>query len=205
MEKQAKQLVEISGLQNQALKDATVKYIVKDKLITRPIPKLITLLSHPCSVEQIDNINSEFDRSYNNLDDSDTDPGTGKPLRQVLIDMKAHNASRIIGLGFDVAFKDNLKVNSETGAVVVNRDAMGQPDPRFTKCAAAEVSIEMPKPAEEKIGPKTVYTDPNSFKEFLQKQSDPYKGSQQGVGRTRKRKHKSKKTLRGRKVRRNVH
>ncbi len=43
------------------------------------------------------------------------------------------------------------------------------------------------------------------FREFLQKQSDPFKGSQQGVGRTRKHKKRSKKTLRRRKVRRNMH
>lgn len=39
------------------------------------------------------------------------------------------------------------------------------------------------------------------FKQFLKDQSDPYKGSQQGVGRTRKQKKRSKKTLRRRKVR----
>ena len=49
-------------------------------------------------------------------------------------------------------------------------------------------------------------TQSEGFRSFLQQQSDPFKGSQQGLGRTRKqRKHKQKKTLRRRKVRRNVH
>jgi hypothetical protein len=45
----------------------------------------------------------------------------------------------------------------------------------------------------------------SQFTKFLKDQSDPYKGSLQGLGRTRKHKKHSKKTLRGRKIRRNVH
>jgi hypothetical protein len=43
-------------------------------------------------------------------------------------------------------------------------------------------------------GPRTI-GDPSSFRDFLQKQSDPFKGSQQGYGKkTRKHKKRSKKT-----------
>lgn len=45
----------------------------------------------------------------------------------------------------------------------------------------------------------------SQFRKFLKDQSDPYKGSLQGLGRTRKHKKHSKKTLRRRKMRRNVH
>jgi hypothetical protein len=44
----------------------------------------------------------------------------------------------------------------------------------------------------------------SQFRQFLKDQSDPYKGSLQGLGRTRKQKKRSKKTLRRRKVRRSI-
>jgi hypothetical protein len=45
----------------------------------------------------------------------------------------------------------------------------------------------------------------SQFTQFLKEQSDPFKGSQQGYGKTRKQKKKARKTLRRRKVRRNMH
>lgn len=58
----------------------------------------------------------------------------------------------------------------------------GKPDPRMPKCVGADLNI------------------PTKYSE-----SDPFKGSQQGVGRTRKQKRNQKKTLRRRKIRRNMH
>jgi hypothetical protein len=208
MEVQATRLVNVSGLQDSKLKKSAVDYIVKNKLIVRPISKLIALLSHPCSEEQIQNINKEFERKYKYLVDSDSLDDVGpdlKPNGVSLIQSMGKTAGLIIGEGFDIAFKDNLNINSVTGAITVKRDAEGNPDTRFTKCAAAEVSLETPEPAAPKVAPVTIYKNPADFREFLQKQSDPFKGSQQGVGRTRKHKKRSKKTLRRRKVRRNMH
>jgi len=176
----AQRLVELSGL-DPLLKKTTASYVRKNGL-TRPVSKLAALLNHPCSQEQIEKINNELHRKIRAVE-GEVDPGTGKPLSAAIIDMMSHNAAKIIGEGFDVAFKDNLNVNSVTGEITVKRDANGEPDSRFLKCAAAEISPEMPKGSE----------------------SDPYNGSQQGVGRTRKHKKRAKKTLRRRKVRRNVH
>ena len=181
MDSQVRKLVDISGLTDSRLKTATAEQIVKNKFIKRPISKLITLVGHPCAQEQIEKVNKEFARKYTAAGDEE---GIVKPfLRDEILETMSHNAASIIGEGFDVAFKDNLNVNSVTGQITVKRDASGQPDSRFLKCAAAEVSLETPKGSE----------------------SDPYKGSQQGVGRTRKHKRRSKKTSRRRKVRRNVH
>lgn len=205
MEAQVRRLVDLSGLSDPLLKKETEKFILK-KGLKRPISKLIGLVGHPCAQEQIENINKEFRRKYDAAGDEE---GIIKPfLRDEILESMAHNTASIVGEGFDIAFKDNLQVNSVTGAVTVNRDpTTGQPDTRFTKCAAAEVPLEMPapSPAQQKLGPKTVYKNPSDFREFLQKQSDPYKGSQQGVGRTRKHKKRAKKTLRRRKVGRNMH
>lgn len=203
MEAQVRNLVDISGLSDPSLKKATIQYILK-KGIKRPISKLVALVGHPCAQEQIEKINIDFPRKMKDVGDT-TDPGTGKPLTAAIIDMMSHNAAVIIGEGFDIAFKDNLNINSVTGAVTVKRDSSGKPDDRFLKCAAAEVAIETPEPVAEKLAPKTIYKNPSDFREFLQKQSDPFKGSQQGVGRTRKQKRKQKKTLRRRKIRRNMH
>jgi hypothetical protein len=207
MEDKAIRLVNVSGLQDSRLKKSAVDYIVKKRLIVRPINKLIALLSHPCSEEQIEKINKEFERKYKYLVDTDSLDDVGpdfKPNGVSLIESMGQTAGLIIGEGFDIAFKDNLSINSVTGAVTVNRDAFGNPDTRFTKCAAAEVPLETPAPL-VKLGPKTVYKNPSDFREFLQKQSDPFKGSQQGTGKSRKYKKHSKKTLRRRKVRRNMH
>lgn len=175
----AQRLVELSGL-DPLLKKATASYIRKNRL-TRPVSKLAALLNHPCSQEQVDKINKELYRKIRDAE-GEVDPGTGKPLSFAIIDMMSHNAAKIIGEGFDIAFKDNLNVNSVTGEITVKRDASGQPDSRFLKCAAAEVTPGMPS-----------------------SESSAFKGSQQGLGRTRKQKKRSKKTLRRRKVRRNMH
>lgn len=173
-------LVELSGLSNPLLKKETFVQIRK-KGIKRPIKKLIELLNHPCSQEQVEKINREFERKYNAAGDSE---GLVKPFaRDEILETMAHNAASIIADGFDIAFKDNLNINSVTGQITVKRDASGQPDSRFLKCAAAEVPAGMP----------------------VANESSAYKGSQQGVGRTRKHKKRSKKTLRRRKMRRNMH
>ena len=177
-----KRLVDLSGLKDPLLKNETIKYIRKNG-VKRPIEKLVQLLNHPCSQEQIEKINIQFQRKYYSLDDSDVDVGSGKKLKDVVLDTMSHDSAQIIGEGFDIAFKDNLNINSVTGAVTVKRDASGKPDPRFEKCTSAEISLEMPKGSE----------------------SDPYKGSLQGFGRTRKHKRRAKKTLRRRKMRRNMH
>lgn len=181
MDTQIKKLVDLSGIENELLKPEIIKFI-KIRGIKRPISKIINLLNHPCSQEQIGKINSEFKRKYKSYEDQGMldEIGLTKSNKQELIESMAHNAASIIGEGFDVAFKDNLNVNSVTGQITVNRDAYGQPDSRFLKCAAAEVALETPKGSE----------------------SDPYKGSQQGQSRSRKHKKKSKKT---RKHRRSKH
>lgn len=194
MEAQAKRLVEVSGLKNPTLKKSAIDYIVKKKLIVRPISKLVSLLAHPCSEEQIEKINTEFERKYKMLVDTDSLEDVGPDLKRndiSLIESMGQTAGLIIGEGFDVAFKDNLNINSVTGAITVKRDANGDPDTRFLKCAAAEVALETPAPVAEKLAPKTIYKNPSDFREFLQKQSDPFKGSQQGVGR-KTRKHGKK-------------
>jgi len=178
-----KHLVDLSGLADPILKAETIKFIRKNG-ITRPIQKLVQLLNHPCSQEQIENINKQFSRKYYEAGDAE---GLIKPFaRDEILESMAHDSAEIIGKGFDIAFKDNLNVNSETGAVVVKRDpTTGQPDTRFQKCAAAEASLEMPS-----------------------NESSAFKGSLQGLGRKRKtRKHskKARKTLRRHKVRRNMH
>jgi hypothetical protein len=176
----AQRLVELSGLTNPILKKETVVQIRK-KGIKRPIKKLVELLNHPCSQEQIEKVNSEFERKYNSAGDEE---GIVKPfLRDEILESMAHNAASIIADGFDVAFKDNLNINSVTGQITVKRDASGNPDSRFLKCAAAEVPAGMP----------------------VANESSAFKGSQQGLGRTRKQKKRSKKTLRRRKMRRNMH
>lgn len=174
----AQKLVDLSGLSNPLLKKETILQIRK-KGIKRPIKKLVELLNHPCSQEQVEKINGEFERKYRQAGDSE---GLVKPFaRDEILESMANNAASIIADGFDVAFKDNLNINSVTGQITVKRDASGNPDSRFLKCAAAEVPAEVPS------------------------ESDPYKGSQQGLGRTRKHKKRSKKTLRRRKVRGNMH
>ncbi len=185
MQKQVKQLVDLSGLTNPELKAATVAAVLKNG-IKRPIAKLISLVGHPCAQEQIEKINTAFKTKYDRYESQGMldEIGISKTNEQELIDSTAGMVAPIIGEGFDIAFKDNLQINSVTGAVTVKRDpATGKPDSRFLGCAAAEVSLEVPKGSE----------------------SDPYKGSQQGLGRTRKHKRRAKKTLRRRKVRRNMH
>lgn len=184
MEKQVRQLVDLSGLQDPDLKNATVKYILKNG-VKRPISKLVALVGHPCAQEQIEKDNIEFKKKYTRYEQQGLldELGLLKTNKEELIDSYAQMMASIIGEGFDVAFKDNLQINSKTGQVVVTRNPVtGQPDSRFLKCAAAEIPLETPL-----------------------KESDPYKGSLQGLGRTRKHKRKSKKTLRRRKIRRNMH
>lgn len=181
METQVKKLVDLSGLSDSSLKKATVQYILK-KGLKRPLSKLVALVGHPCAQEQIGKINSEFPRKIRDVGD-ETDPGTGKPLTAAIIDTMSHNSAVLIGEGFDIALKDNLTINSKTGQVFVKRDSTGRPDDRFQKCVAAEIPPEIPI-----------------------SESDAYKGSQQGVGRSRRhKKRRSKKTLRRNKVRRNMH
>lgn len=184
MEKQVKSLVELSGLDNRDLKNATVKYILKNG-VKRPISKLINLVGHPCAQEQIQKDNIEFKKKYQRYEQQGMldEMGLLRTNKEELIDSYAQMMASIIGEGFDIAFKDNLQINSKTGQVVVNRDPItGQPDSRFIKCASAEIPLETPV-----------------------SESDPYKGSQQGLGKTRKHKKHGKKTLRRRKMRRNMH
>jgi hypothetical protein len=182
----AYKLVQLSGITDPELQEAIRVEIKTKNLIKRPMEKLVALLAHPCAQEQIERINSEYKKKYDRyveedaLDEIGLDYQTNK---QNLLKSVAGMTAPIIAEGFDIAFKDNLQINSETGQVVVKRDSTGQPDTRFLKCAAAELPPETPK----------------------SNVADPYKGSLQGLGRTRKHKRKAKKTLRRRKMRRNVH
>lgn len=184
MQSQIRRLVDLSGLTNSELKAATVAAILKNG-VRRPIATLISLIGHPCAQEQIEKINIAFKSKYDRYDEAGmlNDIGISKTNKQELIESTAAMVAPIIGEGFDIAFKDNLQINSVTGAVTVTREpGTGKPDSRFLKCAAAEVPLEMPG-----------------------RESDPFKGSLQGLGRTRKHKRRAKKTLCRRKVRRNMH
>lgn len=142
--------------------------------------KLIKLINHPCEAEQLEKQYGDFMRKWNSEEFNDpdaTDPN-GVPVKQALVEKTAHHLSLIIGLGYEDAFRDNLIFDKSGNPIDI---VEGQGIQRFQRCKEFLTSSQ------------------NLQRLSSSAESDPYKGSQQGLGRKRKtRKHskKAKKTHR---------
>jgi hypothetical protein len=149
--------------------------------------RLIKLINHPCESEQLfEKQYPSFTTRWNSPQFRDSGPDdvdlNGVQLKEALINGFADHLSKIIGLGYDGAFKDNFIFDDAGNPVDVIE---GQGVERFGKCREFLRSSQ-------KLQKMTSYAE-----------ADPYKGSEQGIlkaGRKKTRKHskKSKKTLRRR-------
>jgi hypothetical protein len=172
------QIIELVGLTkvDPILQTAVVKYLTKNRP-TLPYAKLIELAGHPCSEEQFEDINTQFKQTYFKIPD-DSDGMT----KQQYIDAMSPALGMLLAEGFKSVYSSNVVVDRKTGNFTIKEDADGNPDNRFLKCARAQ---NPPKPRVNPAGAPV--------------ESDPYKGSLQGLPgggkrRTRKTKKRARKT-----------
>jgi hypothetical protein len=164
------------------------------KLFKKSPPKdpqrLIKLVNHPCQYEQLfEKQYPSFLQRWNSPQFRDSGPDdldlAGVQIKDALVNSFADHLSKIIGLGYDQAFKDNLVFDEAGNPIDI---VEGQGVERMAKCR------------------EFLRSSKQLQKTISSAESDPYKGSEQGIlkaGRKKTRKHskKSKKTLK-RKIRR---
>ena len=160
---------------------------------------LLKLAGNDCITEILVPLFDNFENQLNTTIEYETSFGESRGVSPSEIKENIERINSTLFLGVASFLVDGFDV-------VDYKDYIFDKDGNITGLVPSR-SVRKPLCAESfKRGPLTIYKDPTDFKEFLQKQSDPFKGSQQGVGRkTRKHKRNQKKTSRRRKMRRNMH
>lgn len=195
---QASQLLTASGFPRSLEK---FRNIFIEKFVTRSanLPQnerrsfeiLLERAKHPCSKETLISTDPSRLGAYAVLEQTIKDVGDDPDFNlEEAVKGKALGVAAQIVDGFDV-FSQGHFVFDKDGQVI---DVVDREKSRYPKFCLPYLTSSGLKRAQA-----------SQFTQFLKETSDPYKGSQQGVGRTRKHKKKARKTLRRRKVRGNVH
>jgi hypothetical protein len=191
----------------------------------RPFETLLRLTQHPCSYDSflLENPKGGEQSLYvtmkRRFPEYENMLKTGELTKEAydgLTNVIAFGyAAKILVLGHDVAHKEHY-IFDKDGNII---DLTPTQKARRTVCArqvAKEVEERRTstwRPSAVELGYGSTVRDeesrgkkgPTSRGEAAEPESDPFKGSPQGSGKTRKNKRRGKKTLRRRKVRRNVH
>lgn len=139
----------------------------------RPFDTLLKLASHPCSREPLEI--DAFPNYQKRVEEAFKMEDPMIPPEEHALNLAATIAVHLVD-GFDVLSKKHFIFDSNGNVVNVTKKEM----PRYGRMC---IPYLLRKEQE------------GQFRQFLKDQSDPYKGSQQGLGKTRRhKKRKSKKT-----------
>ncbi len=229
---QASKLIDASEFPSELkkYKQNYIAAVVKESLTLpsserRPFQTLLRLTQHPCSYDSflLENPESSTQGLYITM--KQRFPEYETMLKNGTIDRESYemstgiNAFRyaaiLLATGHDVAHKEHyifdkdgniidlVPVEKRRRAVCARQIAKEVEERRSStwRPSAVELGYGSTVRDEEARGKK----GPTSRGEAAEPESDPFKGSPQGSGKTRKHKRRGKKTLRRRKVRRNVH
>jgi hypothetical protein len=141
----------------------------------RKFDVLLNLASNICSIESMSN---SFDNLESRISDLQELTGITEEEREQFINNLFLTGAIFLVNGFDVTDKSHF-IFDKDGTII----------------GIIPQALKRKKLCVEKVNADNLRREQSTqFKTFLKTQSDPYKGSQQGTGKTRKHKKQSKKT-----------